>query len=174
MNIPKPTACKKQRRLLSVNRRQMTDEEEEYEVSESWLTKLKRKIGLEGDPEDEYEENDPNFDTRSSRGHSRVVLRVQQARPTEISVRLAPKTLTDAQAAADELKQRRPVILNLEKTDGDLALRMIDFISGVTYALDGYYQRVGAKVFLFTPSNIGISVEDEIDQEQRELFFDRD
>ncbi|MGC8832475.1 MAG: cell division protein SepF [Armatimonadota bacterium] len=157
-----------------MNRRQMTDEGEEYEVSESWLTRLKRKIGLEDDPEDGYEEDEPGFAAKGLRGNSKVVLRVQQARPTEISVRLAPKTLTDAQAAADELKQRRPVILNLEKTDGELALRMIDFISGVTYALDGYYQRVGAKVFLFTPSNVGICVEDEIDQEQRDLFFNRD
>ena len=44
----------------------------------------------------------------------------------------------------------------------------------VTYALDGYYQRIGTKVFLFTPSNTVISVEDDLDQEQRTLFFDQE
>ncbi|MGQ9525947.1 MAG: cell division protein SepF [Armatimonadota bacterium] len=158
-----------------MNRRQVADDDpEEQEVSEGWFARLRRRIGLDGyDNEDEEYEDESPLGPRGDRG-SRVVVRVQNARPSEISVRLAPRTLNDAQAAADELKQRRPVILNLEQTDREVAHRLVDFISGVTYALDGYYQRVGKNVFLFTPSHISISVEDEIAQEQRKPFFERE
>ena len=63
-------------------------------------------------------------------------------------------------------------IVNLEKTDDDLARRVIDFISGVTYALNGFYERVGDKVFLFTPANIVITDEDEIEPAGKGPFFD--
>ena len=53
------------------------------------------------------------------------------------------------------------VILNLEQTEEDVARRAIDFVSGAAYALDGYYERVGERVFLFTPSNTLIASEDE-------------
>lgn len=70
------------------------------------------------------------------------------------------------------MKDRRPVIVNLEKTDDDLARRVIDFISGVTYALNGFYERVGDKVFLFTPANIVITDEDESEPSGKGPFFD--
>jgi len=59
-----------------------------------------------------------------------------------------------------------------EKADDDLARRVIDFISGVTYALNGFYERVGDKVFLFTPANIIIADEDEIEPSGKGPFFD--
>jgi cell division inhibitor SepF len=62
--------------------------------------------------------------------------------------------------------------VNLEKADDDLARRVIDFISGVTYALNGFYERVGDKVFLFTPANIVIADEDEIEPGGKGPFFD--
>lgn len=68
--------------------------------------------------------------------------------------------MQDAQAAADRLKERRAVIVNFERTDEDVARRGVDFISGVTYALDGFYEKVGEKVFLFTPANTAIVVDD--------------
>jgi cell division inhibitor SepF len=151
------------------------EEDEVYEDSEGWLAKLKRKIGL-----DEYEEDDDYYEEPTSnrnagaRESKTPMLRVHTPRPTEISVWVAPRNLTDAQSAADKLKERRPVLINLERTEEEVARRIVDFISGVTYALDGYYQRIGNKVFLFTPSNTVINVEDDLDQEQRTLFFDQD
>ena len=153
-------------------------EDEEYEEAEGWLTKLKRKIGIDDyadDPDDDYEE--PEMLRRPSaaaRDAKTPMIRVHTPRPTEISVWVSPRSLNDAQSAADKLKERRPVLINLERTDEDTARRIIDFISGVTYALDGYYQRIGTKVFLFTPSNTVITVEDDMDQEQRTLFFDQE
>jgi len=152
--------------------------DDELEESEGWLAKLKRKIGLDdyADEEDDlYEEPEPlRRNSVNTRDTKTPMLRVHTPRPTEISVWVAPRSLTDAQSAADKLKDRRPVLINLERTDDDIARRIVDFISGVTYALDGYYQRIGSKVFLFTPSNTVINVEDDIDQEQRTLFFDQE
>ncbi|NLF45335.1 MAG: cell division protein SepF, partial [Syntrophomonadaceae bacterium] len=63
----------------------------------------------------------------------------------------------DAQALADHLKSRRQVILNLENTTPDISQRIVDFVSGTTYALEGHSQQVGKTIFIFTPSNVEIS-----------------
>lgn len=144
-------------------------EEEMYEPVDGWFSRLKRRLGFQ--PEEAYEEEVEEYSSRRP-SHQRMVLQVHSPRPHEISVWMSPKTLEDAEGAANRLKERRPVLLNLENTEENLARRIVDFISGVTYALDGYYQRVGAKVFLFTPSNTLISVEDDLDQEQKSLFFE--
>ena len=72
---------------------------------------------------------------------------------------LQPRTFDDARAAADYLKLRRPVVVNLQGSQGDLARRIVDFTSGVTYALDGHMLRVGEEIFLFTPSHIAITAD---------------
>jgi cell division inhibitor SepF len=69
--------------------------------------------------------------------------------------------MDEAQEAADSLKDRAQVILNLEAADEGMDRRILDFVSGACYALDGFYQRVGTKVFLFAPSNVYIEVEDQ-------------
>jgi cell division inhibitor SepF len=73
---------------------------------------------------------------------------------------VAPKNFNDAQDVADKFKATIPVILNLQGTDTDLAKRLIDFSSGLTYALDGGMQRVADKVFLLTPHNVEVSAEE--------------
>ncbi|MFZ5631580.1 MAG: cell division protein SepF [Bacillota bacterium] len=70
-----------------------------------------------------------------------------------------PKIFEDVQGLADNLKNRRPVIVNLEKAEPELAKRVVDFISGATYALNGSLQKVGSGIFLFVPSNMDISSE---------------
>ena len=61
---------------------------------------------------------------------------------------------------ADQFKDAVPVILNLQGTDTDLSKRLIDFASGLTYALDGGMQRIADKVFLLTPRNVEVSAEE--------------
>jgi cell division inhibitor SepF len=72
---------------------------------------------------------------------------------------VAPKSFNDVQDVADKFKDMIPVILNLQTTDNDLSKRLIDFSSGLTYALDGGMQRVADKVFLLTPQNVEVSAE---------------
>ncbi|MBA2295475.1 MAG: cell division protein SepF [Actinobacteria bacterium] len=71
-----------------------------------------------------------------------------------------PRSFNDAQQIADRFKDSVPVILNLQSADTELSKRMIDFASGLTYALDGSMQRVADKVFLLTPRNVEVSAEE--------------
>ena len=73
---------------------------------------------------------------------------------------VAPKSFNDVQDVADKFKDAIPVILNLQSTDTDLSKRLIDFSSGLTYALDGGMQRIADKVFLLTPRNVEVSAEE--------------
>ena len=73
---------------------------------------------------------------------------------------VAPKSFNDVQDVADKFKDSIPVILNLQGTDTDLSKRLIDFSSGLTYALDGGMQRIADKVFLLTPRNVEVSAEE--------------
>jgi cell division inhibitor SepF len=73
---------------------------------------------------------------------------------------VAPKSFNDVQDVADKFKETIPVILNLQGTDTDLSKRLIDFSSGLTYALDGGMQRIADKVFLLTPRNVEVSAEE--------------
>ena len=71
-----------------------------------------------------------------------------------------PKSFNDAQQIADKFKDSIPVVLNLQGIDSDLSKRLIDFASGLTYALDGGMQRIADKVFMLTPRNVEISAEE--------------
>ncbi|MFZ0041476.1 MAG: cell division protein SepF [Solirubrobacteraceae bacterium] len=73
---------------------------------------------------------------------------------------VAPKSFNDVQDVADKFKDSIPVILNLQSTDTDLSKRLIDFSSGLTYAMDGGMQRIADKVFLLTPRNVEVSAEE--------------
>jgi len=73
---------------------------------------------------------------------------------------VVPKSFNDAQDVADKFKDSIPVILNLQGTDSDLSKRLIDFASGLTYALEGGMQRVADKTFLLTPRNVEVSAEE--------------
>jgi cell division inhibitor SepF len=79
----------------------------------------------------------------------------------EVRVHLVvPKSFNDAQDVADKFKDAIPVIINLQSSDTDLSKRLIDFASGLTYALDGGMQRIADKVFLLTPRNVEVSAEE--------------
>ena len=98
---------------------------------------------------------------RRRSGAAPVVRAVEPPRPTRVEVHLViPKNFNDAQQIADKFKIDVPVIINLQGSDTELAKRLIDFCSGLTYALDGGMQRVGDKIFLLTPRNVEVSAEE--------------
>jgi cell division inhibitor SepF len=81
-----------------------------------------------------------------------------------------PKSFNDAQDVADKFKDAIPVILNLQGSDTDLSKRLIDFASGLTYALDGGMQRIADKVFLLTPRNVEVSAEQRAELVEKGFF----
>jgi len=70
---------------------------------------------------------------------------------------IEPKTFEECTKLVDNLKSRKPVIINLEKVETDLARKMFDFLSGATYALNGNVQRVTSNIFIFAPANVDIA-----------------
>ena len=83
---------------------------------------------------------------------------------------VAPRSFNDVQDVADKFKDTIPVILNLQDADTDLAKRLIDFSSGLTYALDGGMQRIGDKMFLLTPRNVELSAEQKAQLVEKGFF----
>ncbi|MEW6283797.1 MAG: cell division protein SepF [Candidatus Eremiobacterota bacterium] len=80
-------------------------------------------------------------------------------RKEEIVV-LEPASFADAREIAEALKVKKSILLNMRKTDKELARRIIDFLSGISYAIGGHSQKVADQIFLFTPSHIEILVPD--------------
>src|SRR5271156_1641058 len=116
---------------------------------------------------DEYEDifaEDDSAETAGAaggRGRSATALRQVGRGNGDVRVHLViPKSFNDAQQIADKFKDSIPVILNLQSSDSVLSKRLIDFASGLTYALDGGMQRIADKVFMLTPRNVEISAEE--------------
>jgi cell division inhibitor SepF len=130
--------------------------------------------GHEPDLEDRYRERpnvrrlrrrrdefDDIFAEDEPRGRTATALRPVRSANGDVRVHLVvPKSFNDAQQIADKFKDSIPVILNLQSSETDLSKRLIDFASGLTYALDGGMQRIADKVFMLTPRNVEISAEE--------------
>ena len=83
---------------------------------------------------------------------------------------VAPTGFSEAQEIGDRLKNNQPVIVNLQGVDRELARRLIDFSSGLTYGLGGSMEKVADAVFLLTPSNVEVSAEEKRRLQERGLY----
>ena len=70
---------------------------------------------------------------------------------------MEPRVYSEAQEIADHLKNRRAVVVNLQRIDHDQAKRIVDFLSGTVYAIGGDIQKIGSSIFLCTPDNVEIA-----------------
>lgn len=120
-------------------------------------TKIKELFGV-SEVEEDFEEFEESADDARKRP---VTLRLQSAKVTHVAVR-QPQSFEDARIAADGLKEGRQQIVNLERTPQDLSERITDFLNGVTYALNGFVEKVGDRVYLFAPSNTVIDVPEDL------------
>jgi cell division inhibitor SepF len=119
------------------------------------------------------DDSEPVAAAQPARG-SRARLRGVEGGGGQVKVHLVlPRSFNDAQQIADRFKDQVPVILNLQNADTDLSKRLIDFASGLTYALDGSMQRVADKVFLLTPRNVELSAEERARALDRGGFFNQ-
>lgn len=71
-------------------------------------------------------------------------------------VLIRPERFETAAEVADHLRDRRPVLVNLETTPKDVTRRLVDFLSGVTYAIDGNIRKVAANIYIITPANVDL------------------
>ncbi len=114
------------------------------------IARLMQFLGFDEEPEEEEPLEE------ESRRRRTPILSLHTNRQMEIVV-LEPKSLEEAKGAADCLKHRRPVIVNLREVEREVAQRIVDFLCGVDYALDGHIQQVGEEIFLFAPNHVVIT-----------------
>ncbi len=69
---------------------------------------------------------------------------------------LEPRAYSESQQIADHLKNRNSVVVNLKRVTSDQAKRIIDFLSGVIYAIGGSMQKIGVGIYLCTPKNVNV------------------
>jgi len=98
----------------------------------------------------------------SAATNSRVLRPVEGNGGAEVQVHVVtPSSFNDAQKIADNFKRQIPVIMNLQSAETELSRRLIDFTSGLTYALGGGMQKIADKTFLLTPANVEVSAEQQ-------------
>jgi len=114
-------------------------------------------VGMEDESLDEDSAEDEIAATAEGRRRGSVVS-IAQPKAMRVVV-VEPATFDEVQAIALNLRSRRPVIVNLERTDREVARRIVDFLSGATYALGGAMQRVGGAIFLFAPHNVDVAAQ---------------
>ena len=143
----------------------------------SILDELKKLTHPYEDEDDEFEdfEEEPQrdvFEDRRSKMDDRRNKVVNIHATTQLKVVLVkPERFENASEIADQLKDKRTVVLNLESTNKDVARRLIDFLSGVAYAGEGKIKKVAANTYIITPYHVDIEG-DLIDElENNGLYF---
>ncbi|WP_100404550.1 cell division protein SepF [Bacillus solitudinis] len=127
-------------------------------------SKFKRFFDLEDELQemDEYVEDsaegeEPTRRSRSQQQSPQNVVSLQSIQKGAKVILLEPRTYDEAQEIADHLKNRKAVIINLQRISHDQAKRIVDFLSGTVYAIGGDIQKVGSNIFLCTPDNVDVS-----------------
>jgi len=116
------------------------------------------------DREEEYEESedhyrDSQYSDENRRKKGQLVAIHNHAKDNVKVVVLEPQEFNEAQVIADNLKNKKAVIINLENADYELGKRLIDFIGGTAYAIGGTMQKIGQGIILVVPPNIDIGGE---------------
>lgn len=107
-------------------------------------------------PEDESELDNNAFESRKQQqAKNNNVVSIHSQKNTRV-VLIEPRTYDEAQEIADHLRSRRPVIVNLQRVRTEQAVRVVDFLSGTVYALNGNISKLGPNIFLCTPDSVEI------------------
>ncbi len=121
-------------------------------------------VGWEAEEEEEIIEDQdlekdqvlhPQFLQPSSKKQQSKVVNIHSASQFKVVI-MQPENFDDAQDICDHLKNKKPVVVNLEQVEKECAQRIIDFLSGSIYALDGTIQKVAAGIFVIAPNNVDV------------------
>ena len=91
--------------------------------------------------------------------------------PQQLATMLGRDEAEVAADIADRINERNAIVLNLEDTQKDTARRILDFLSGVTYALGGKIKKVSGNTFIITPEGVDFMGDGTEDMESRETYF---
>lgn len=139
-----------------------------------FMSKMMNFVGFdtEADYEDDYYRDEqytaddyddvPVMDRFASRRSSRVVKLHENTgvQPSMRVVVMQPESFEEARDVTNHLKDRKPIVVNMESLEKEVARRIVDFLSGSVYALDGDMQKISNGIFLIAPSNVDIMGEE--------------
>jgi cell division inhibitor SepF len=148
-------------------------------MGDGFFSKLKVLIGIEEIEDEDFEEEEEvsglerkTVETRSSfntmkkdinevkdNKDSRVLpLTAKTVSNSQFKMLvIEPKSFDECPRLVDSLKAKKPVIINLEKIESDIARKIFDFLSGATYALNGNVQKIANNIFVFAPENVDVT-----------------
>jgi cell division inhibitor SepF len=125
------------------------------------MNKFMNFLGLQEEEEiiereqivDSHEEDETkSFEQRKNKGN---IVSIHSQKNVRVILN-EPRTYEETQEIADHLRARRPVVVNLHRVRADQAIRILDFLSGTVYALNGSISKIGTNIFLCTPDSVEI------------------
>lgn len=128
------------------------------------LNKMLNLVGWESEEEEELDEEIEEVEEESEKARfipstfkskQNKVVNIHSTSQLKVVI-MQPESYEDAQDICDHLKNKKPIIINLEYLEKELAQRIVDFLSGSVYALDGNIQKVSNGIFLIAPNNVDI------------------
>lgn len=152
-------------------------DEEETEQADEKIVKPKREPVKKSAPRDDY--NLAAFERPAASrttfksttvGHSTKVVDIHTTAKLQV-VLTKPEKFSDAREIADNLNEKRTIVLNLESTSKDEALRLLDFLSGVAYANDGEIKKIAKSTFIITPYNVDVMGDLLYELENNGVYF---
>lgn len=126
-------------------------------MAEKLIEKVKYFVGMD-DEELENEEYEGEVEGEETMQTSKTNKVYNLHKNEQVNVVIfEPKDFEEASVIVDNLKTRKPVVVNLEEVETELAKKFFDFLSGAVYALDGNIQKVSASIFILAPSNVELT-----------------
>lgn len=146
----------------------------------AFINKMLNLVGIDDDALMEEEEINSSFGSRGNemnraettnpfkKNSNGKLVNLSNANQLKLVV-MQPTSFDDAQDVCDHLKEKKPVVINLEYADKETARRLIDFLSGAVYGVDGHIQKVSPTIFLIVPFNVDI-LSDSKDDKSKGTF----
>ena len=144
----------------------------EQQLEDSYRRRDRQNVRRLPSVESEGWDSEESPEPASRRERSSRLRSVSAPAPAKVHL-VQPRAFNDAKQIADRFKAQIPVIINLQSADTELSKRLIDFASGLTYALDGSMQRVADRVFLLTPRDVELSAEEKARAMERGGFYNQ-
>lgn len=143
-------------------------------MASGWLDKIANILGY-ADQDDELEDLEDEQEGEPMGRKKAPILSLHTSPEVKIII-MTPEGFDEAEKGANYLKNRKPLVVNLSKVTKEVAQRLLDFLSGTVFALDGSMQRVSTDAFLFVPSNMTIysDTSGEISQDPYITELDRE
>ena len=128
----------------------------------------------DGDEVEEYEEVEIDTEPKTSLfeqakfSKTSDAIKALNANKDSQLILFEPRAFAETQDIANYLKQKKAAVINLHRLQKEQSKRVVDFLSGVIFAIEGDIQRLGPRIFLCTPKNIGVSGSIALDEEESE------